>query len=341
MNNNVMYHKSLYYAILMVLFGVLGYLFLDSGFNTRTKIRVDYQDNSEIFYNVKYLDDKYNTDGDKYISNMVDYIDINYNYENIISQYVNGYYRYNVEAYLTAYEDDITNSLWERRHYLVNDKTMVIDDNNVNSIKINDGFRVNFSDYKKEINEFINTTSLDVSGYLHIRINILEFLTFSDLENEYADNKVITINIPLTEDVFKINVNNIKNIDSHYDFSRTGKMNIIFLIIGAFCISVAISLGLLVIRQFVFIYHRQSKYSKNLNKILSKYGDCIVRVNKFYVKKKYNMIYVDSFSELMDVYEKKNRMISFKEIKRGIESIFVIIDDDDAWIYKMCSDDEK
>ena len=338
MKNSVMYYRSLYYAILMVLFGVLGYLFLDSGFNTKTKIRVDYQDKSEVFYDVKYLDDKYNTDTNKYISNMVDYIDINYNYENIISQYVNGYYRYNVEAYLTAYEDNITNSLWERKHYLVNEKTKVLDENDVNNIKINDSFRVNFADYRDEINEFINTSNLDISGYLHIRINILEFLTFFDLENEYADNKVITINIPLTEEVFKINVNNIEDVDSHYDFSSNGKMNIILLIIGAFCLSVSVSLGVLVIRQFVLIYQRQSKYSKELKKILSKYDDCIVRVKRFYVNKKYNMIYVDNFLELMDVYEKRNKMISFKETKRGVQSIFVIIDEDDAWIYKLISD---
>ena len=49
------------------------------------------------------------------------------------------------------------------------------------------------------------------------------------------------------------------------------------------------------------------------------------------------MIYVSSFSELMDVYNSKNKMISFKEVKRNSESIFVIIDEDDAWIYKLIS----
>ena len=33
----------------------------------------------------------------------------------------------------------------------------------------------------------------------------------------------------------------------------------------------------------------------------------------------------------------KNKMISFKEVKRNSESIFVIIDEDDAWIYKLIS----
>jgi hypothetical protein len=37
----------------------------------------------------------------------------------------------------------------------------------------------------------------------------------------------------------------------------------------------------------------------------------------------------------MDVSIKKNKMISFKEYKKNSESIFVIIDEDDAWVYKL------
>ena len=336
--NSVMYYRSVCYAFLLVVFGIFGYVFVDSGLNTKTKVRVEYQDNSEVFYKVNYLDNTYSATGDKYVSNMVDYIDFKYDYNNLLSEYVSGYYRYSASAYLIAYEEDITADLWKRQYDLVEETTKVIDENNVNSIKIDDSFRVDFKKYRDEIYEFIENYEIEVSGYLSIRINILEHLSFDSLDNEYADNKVITINIPLTDDTFKINVNNIDDRDSYYEFSSNVAMNIVFLIIGAFCLSVAVSLGVLVIRQFKLIYSRQSKYNIELKKILSKYDDCIVRVKRFYVNRKYNMIYVDSFSELMDVYEKKNKMISFKETKRDSEAIFVIIDENDAWIYKLVSD---
>lgn len=339
--NSVIYYRSLYYALLMIMFLVLGYIFLDSGFNTKTRVRVEYQDSSDVYYKVNYLEEDYNVDSDKYISNMVDYIDITYNYRNLLSEYVSGYYRYSVDGYLITYEDDIAESLWERKYQLVDEKTVVIDQNNVNNIKIDDSFKVDFKKYRNEINEFIDKYDIDVSGYLQIRISIMEFLNFNDLDNEYADEKVITIDIPLTYDTFKIDVNNIKSKNSHYEFTSKETMNLIFLVIGVFCISVGLSLFMLVIKQFKIIYNRQSKYNRELNKILSKYDDCIVRIKRFYVSRKYNMIYVDSFKELMDVYEKKNKMISFKEIKRGSEAIFVIIDDDDAWIYKMIAGLEK
>ena len=336
--NKVMYYRSICYAFLLVLFCIFGYIFVDSGLNTKTKVRVEYQDKSEVGYYVNYLDNNYNFNSDRYVSNMVDFIDIDYSYNNILSEYVSGYYRYSVDAYLIAYEEDITEDLWKREYNLIEEKTVVIDENNVNSIEIDDSFKIDFMKYRDEIYDFIGNYDIDVSGYLSVRINILEHLNFNSLNNEYADNKVIIINIPLTDNIFKINVNNIDDSDSYYEFSNNVSMNIVLLIIGVFCLSVAISLAVLVIRQFRLIYNKQSKYKKELNKILSKYDDCIVRVNRFYVKRKYNMIYVDSFDELMDVYENKNKMISFKEIKRDSESIFVIIDSDDAWIYKLVSD---
>lgn len=324
----------------MGVYGILGYIFLDSGFNTKTRDRVNYEDNSSVYYDVKYLDDNYmDTDNGKYVANMVNYIDMDYVYNNNISEYVSGYYKYNVEGYLIAYEDDITDSLWERKYELVKDKVVVIDQNDVNSIKVEDKFRIDYRKYRNEILKFIDDYDIDINGYLHIRISVSEFLNFDSLSNEYADNKVISVNIPLTDDIFKINVKNIDKIDSYYEFSTDKSMNIVFLVIGAFCFAMTIASIVMIIRQFVIIYNNQNKYRKEIRRILSKYEECIVCVKKLYVNKKYNMIYVSSFDELMDVYEKKNKMISFKETKKDKEAIFVIIDDEDAWIYKLVANE--
>lgn len=334
---NVIYYKSVYYALLLVIFIALGYIFLDSGFNTKTRVKVDYQDKSDVIYKVGYFNNEKTTDSDRYITSLVDNINIKYTYENIISEYIHGFYRYGVNAKLVTYEKDNDESLWERDYELVKDKTVLLDANKINNIKIDDGFDIDFDFFKEEIDKFINDAEIDMdlNGYLEIKINILESIRFNSLDNQYDDNKTISINIPLTQDTFKIEVNNIDGKNSCYEFVNDKAMNIILLIIGTFLISVGFALLVLVIKQFIVIASMQNDYHNKLNKILSKYDDCIVKVKRFYVNKKYNMIYVDSFKELFDVYEKKNKMISFKEVKRGSESIFVIIDEDDAWIFKL------
>lgn len=332
-----MYYKSVYYAFIMILFGVLSYLFLERGLNTETKKYVYYDDKSDIIYKVNYIDDSI-SNNNKYISNLVKDIDINLNYENILSEYVSGYYKYDVVGYLITYTDDINDELWIREKNIIDDKVVVLDKNNINSIKIIDNFKIDFKKYREEIYDFIKDYDMELSGYLSIKINIMEFLKFTSLDDEYNDYKTITINIPLTEDIFKINVNNLNNRDNYYEFTKNTSMNIFFLVIGMLCLSLTLTSLIMVIRQFKIIYKMQSKYKKTLNKILSKYDNCIVKVNKLYVNKKYNMIYVDSFDELLDVYYKKDQMISFKEVKRDSEAIFVIIDNDDAWIYRLYKD---
>lgn len=331
----------------MVIFGVFSYVFLFNGFNTKTKVRVNYDYDSETFYEVNFVDSEYSSlYSDKYLSDMVDTIVFNYNYNNVFSEYISGYYKYNVEGYLVAYEDDITESLWERSYRIVDDKNVVIDENKVNNIKISDSFEIDFQKYRDEVNNFIDDYDIDISAYLEIRVNILEFLNFNNMKNEYADSKVITINVPLTDNVFKIkisdfNKNDDENISSYYEFSEYKTMNILFIIIGAFCLACTISSLIVVVKQVLYIYQRESKYKKLLRKILLKYDESIVRVKRIYNSKKYNIIYVDSFDELMDVHNKNNKIINFKEVKRDYESIFVIFDGEDAWVYRLIVDDIK
>ena len=335
-------NRSIWYVFGMVLFAILAYLFVDSGFNTKTRVRVDYDKSSEVYYKVNYLEKDYNgTANNKYVSSMIDNIDIDFIYNNIICEYISGYYRYSIDAYLIAYEDDITNSLWERKYELLDEKSYVVDENNINNIKIEDSVKIDFKKYREEINNFIEEYQIDISGYLDVRINILESLNFENLDNVYEESEIISVHIPLSSDILKIGIDNIDDIDSYYEFSNRVIMNIVFIILGGFCLALSLTFLIMVISSFTKIYNSQSKYNKELRKILNKYSDIVVRVNKLVVNKKYNLIYVDSFNELIDVYNSKKQLITFKEVKRNSVTIFVIIDDDNAWVYKMVAENEK
>ena len=163
----------------MVVYGVLGYIFLDSGLNTKTRVRVDCEDSSNVYYDVKYLDDNYNnTDSGKYVANMVNYIDMNYIYDNIISEYVSGYYKYNVLAYLYAYGDNISDTIWFRKYDLVDEKIVSI--NNNDNIELRDSFKLNFKKYQNELSDFIDSQEDEINGYLNIKINVIEYLNIND-----------------------------------------------------------------------------------------------------------------------------------------------------------------
>ena len=130
-------------------------------------------------------------------------------------------------------------------------------------------------------------------------------------------------------------------VDSYYDFSSKESINYIFLGLGIISLVIMVVFLVLIIRELVIVCKRENRYVFELEKILIIHSDKIISVKRFYNKKKYNLIYVDSFKELMDVYDKVRSPISFREIKKNCEAMFVIIEDDNAWIYQMFAKDMK
>ena len=338
--------RNIIYIILMVIFTVFAYLLFDRGFNVKTKIVVNYQEKSDLNYKV-YLHDnniysrEYLGMNDKYITKLVDNIMVDFNYNIMFDKDISGYYTYKVVGTLVAYQDDINDSLWEKDYVLLNDQTNVLNSNDLKSIEIKDGINIDYDKYQDELNIFKQDYDIDVSGYLMVKLIINENLDFFGIDRMVEDEKEIRMMIPLGNDAFKINViNDNNNVDSFYDFSKKEPVNYLLLIIGAFSLSLGISFLALTIRNMVLSYRKTSDYQKELRMILKDYGDIIVEVKRFYNKKKYNLIYVDTFKELMDVYDKVGNPISYREVKKDQEAIFIIIDDDNAWIYRLLSKDK-
>ena len=142
--------------------------------------------------------------------------------------------------------------------------------------------------------------------------------------------------IPLSYDTFRITVNNDNNkVDKYHNFNKRNNVNYVLVIIGSIMLAFAISFMALVIREIVNNTSSKTKYMRELNSILKEYDQIIVKVKRFYNKKKYNFIYVDSFKELLDAYYKIENPICFREIKKNEEAMFMMIDEDSAWIYQM------
>lgn len=336
--------RSIIYITLMVLFFILSYLFIDRGINTHTKEYVYYSNDNDLTYNV-YLKDNDMFDNNKlsmggsYITNLVDHIDFLFKFNNVYSDNLSGYYKYLVTAKLNIYEKESMNLLLTKEYTLLPETASVIDQNDIKKIKVNDAVTLNYDKYIQEINKFKTQYNPSIVGYLDIEFKLITEISFSKFNNVQKDNTIINANIPLTNDIFKININNTKKkIDNYYDFSKRNKINYMFLILGALSVSISLAILSVIIKELIDISNKESKYNKELKKILKQYSNNIINVKKFYNKKKYNLIYVDSFEELIDVYKKTNYPISFREIKKNYESIFIIIDDDNAWIYRLIAD---
>lgn len=333
--------KDILYIILMVISFVFTYLFIYSGCNTLVKTFVNYQEKSDLGYKV-YLseNDIYDSSilgmNKKYIASLIDQIVINFDYDILFDRYLSGFYSYAVSSSVVAYEDDINDPLWIKEYNELLDKVEVINQNKIDMIKISDKVSIDYQKYKKIIDDFKSDYDIDISGYLLVKVNIHMMVDFSGLNNQVDDSREIKIIIPLSYDTIKIDVINDNNkIDSYYEFTTKSDVNYLFLVLGAITGSIGLALLILIIKEMIEISRRQNKFDKELKHILKEHSEIIVKVDRLYNKKKYNLIYVDSFDELMDVYKKVETPISFKKMDKKREVIFLIIEDDNAWIYRL------
>ena len=81
-----------------------------------------------------------------------------------------------------------------------------------------------------------------------------------------------------------------------------------------------------------------SEYHKEINKILSTYDSIIVNSDNIKNLSKYNIINVNSFEELLDAHSEVRMPINYVEINNNY-SIFVLINNDVAWVYRVAGDE--
>lgn len=339
--------KMIFYTIIMAIFMVLSYLFIVSGFSMKTKEYTRYQQKSDFSYLVNLLpntvyDREYLGMGGSYVGSLVKDISLDVNYNIRYDKDIVGYYIYEIDEKLIALDDGVV--LWEKDAKMLSSPVEVINQNDVKEIGIKDNIIIDYQRKKTEIDNFNEEYNMQVSGELIVSFKLKTTLDFETFKDTYDDVKEVKLIIPITDSVFNINlVNDNQEIDSYSELTTKEGINYLFLIFGALCLSFGVAFLVVIIRELFRVSDRENKYILELKKIFKEHDDEIVVVKEFKSGKKYNLIYVDSFKELVDVYDKVNSPISFKELKKNQKAVFLIIENDNAWIYMLSvkNDDRK
>lgn len=340
MKKNIFNITPIIYAVFMVFFFLLAYLFIIVGFDVKTKIFVSYQETSNTNYRLTLLpNDLYDTSNinpsKSYLSSLIDDVIISFNYQNLFSEVVSGYYKYDVNATLLIYDYSINNPIVTKDYSILEEKYIVLNQGNLTNFSLNDNFVIDFDKYLSTYKDITTKYNLNVLGNLLVKVNFYEYLGFSSITTDQEHISKIIINIPISDTTFKTKITDLNNNSNFYEYSQKEDVNYFAIIMGIIFLSIAISFLVLVLHTIKSLYHQQQTYKHTLQTILAKYDSIIITTNKFYNIKKYNLIYVNSFKELLEVYEKYHILIIHREITKNKLSIFILIQDDNAWIYYL------
>ncbi len=307
---------------------------------------IEYKEKSDVKYSVNLKDNTYYPTkkldmGQTYPSLLIDNINIDYKYEFNFTKDVNYEYTFYTTATVVINDKSGTSNnntlLLEKSYQLEQPSTVQTKNNN---LYITRSYVIDYATYNNFVNQYRSSLGLAVDAY--VKVDMYVEMTGKYGKHNIHNMKVMEVEIPLIKNSININVNGSKDVDekiSETNMEITG--NTLFMIFSIIMFVVSI---LLFVQEFLSVLRsdkEQSKYIKQLNKIVNANSDVIVRVKNKINLKGHNVMEVDSIEKLLDVQNELRIPIAYYEEIENKKGYFVIVNGNAAWEFKLSADEER
>ncbi len=304
--------KIIIYCILIIIFIVLFIFEINYGKNHLARNSISYNKEAQLNY-VTYLKDNSHYDSNflendyNYVSNLIDYFNLDFNYSYVLSENINYNLDYELKGYLDVYDSDNSAKPIEKREYTLLDKVSEEKTGQVINIEL-----FNQKIFYDEYNNVVQTwkRELNPNASLKIVFNVNWSGYSKELEKEISDSYSSTFEIPLSEKIITITKpEKITSSGYLYSNKSIGILYILLVIITGICLVLLIvNLVILMTR----ISKSKSKYEQKIKKILREFDRAITEAKgKFKAERGEKTIEVSDFMELMDVHDNLHEPIIY------------------------------
>lgn len=316
--------KEIVIIIGIIIFAVLtGYFYKESK-TIKSTGEIGYEERSNINYKV-YLKDKkyYNRDyldeGMQYIASIIDYIQVDYNYNVKFDQEDNYIINKKVLADIKIVDSDKSDKIIYTKQETLKEESI-----KGNEINLEDSIKVDYKKYNGLTNEF--KTSYAISADCSLVVSYYVYY-----ENEYGDikqNRILNVTIPLSQQMVNISKSDDINKRSTYLGTTTkATINSLMLTISLILGVVTLILVAALVTQVLKRRASESRYERFIRKILREYDSYITESKEGNYSTNKPIIKVDSFKELLDVRNNVEKAIVYIKVNDNT-SKFIIIDNE-------------
>lgn len=316
----------------------------------KSTIKIHYSDSSNLDYKVylkenDYYESEYLGKDKQYISSLIDYISTDYTYSFTTEEDVDLSYSYYVMATLSIANSN-GKEIFTKDEKLIDD-TEIAQSNNI--FKINQNVKIDYQSYNKLAKEFIDEYGITSEATLNVSLIVNVTGTVNGYDKNISENKVITLEIPLTQKTVDISMNytlsNNKDATIQYQETNIDNKPMFALSVFAICIDILTIIGIILVHNRT--KNEYEKYHDTLNKILRDNDRYISetfiteRVEDMLKTRSLRIEIVKSFTNLMDIRDSLGTPILYHEERPGEEAVFYIITDRIGYIYVMNIDEFK
>ncbi len=307
------------------------------GNNTETREIYRYTDKFNYDYKINLIDNKYMKSDEvedkslAYVTDLIDNINLDLNYEYIANRQSNLKYSYSVEGKMQVVysKDGEEQKIWEKDETILETKSSDISHEN---LKINEKIVLDLKEKNKLLNDFKQQLGMTINAKytVSLKVKVLTSIEGKEVKDEF----IPVIRIDLAEKTTKISgENNIEKTDYiSKEYKISEEQNIIIITIDAIIIVIAIALLINALKSKT-VNKIKNPYKYELNKILRICNDKIVEVNTKPNDEEIEVVFVKDFGEIVKISEELFKPILYYSEKDDKEAWFSVMSGKTSYRY--------
>ena len=325
-------NKIISYVCIIIIISIICLSLVGLLITKNKKYYVNYNEQSNIDYKVHlkqndFFKTPYMEKNNQYIASLINNITADFNYQLNMDEEkdIEYKYTYRMEADVNVVEKDTNNSLYNFQEELVKEK--YVNSNNNSSININDTVTINYNYYNDIIKKFVNTYELDnVESTLTINMYVDILDSCSNFEKGKNKESFFSLSIPLTTKTLAIDIssNLVEGSDNVIICKKDNKFTGMIATILVLAIVILLILIFKLAKYIITTRTAESIYDIELKKILNNYRSYIQKVNNEFDLSGYQVLKVDTFTDMLEIRDTIQEPILMVESKRKTGTYFLI-----------------
>ena len=333
--------RLLLHVFVSVVLFVLCIFYFINGVKFKTNYNLDYDIKPNIKYQVNLKDNSYYKEKQlkedmQYITDLIDYINVDFNYKMVTSKKSTYNYKYNITADIVVTDRNNTEKILYKDSEVLKED-VIVDNHEDTNVNILENLKIDYQKYNSLVNSFKSKYTVSASSNLVITMHVESDVKNSNVDNDIKDNEDLKITIPLSEQTINIlkdyNAKGISGTVSKYSYIKI--VNIYCALISVVLLVLDVISLLSLIKFIKKTYRKNSTYTKKINKIMKEYDRIIVKLSKMPDLTNYEIIEISSFDELLDAKQNLDKPILHIEVHKNQKSYFLIFSDAQAYRYVL------
>ena len=282
-----------------------------------------------------YFEEKCLEEGRTYIASLIDYIEVQFNYNISYNMPIDSDFTYKYVAIVRANQKSSNGYYWEKEYDLTEEKK--INTSKEYNISVGDTVRVDYATYNEQLSNFKKEYGINTDGELKVVMRIKNTVKYEQSDESATMDFEPSLSIPLLEQSLQLNINKDSSSAVKIFTFEEEDANIkylVFRILGLILV-VASLYGLIDAIIYNLKFKKKNKYELELNNILKNYDSIIANTSDLSSIESMKKIEISNFQELLDVYNEVRMPINYYQDSEKKESTFVIVNDRIAWIYTL------